>query len=118
MKRIKQLREARKISQERLAIELSVTQAIINEYELGILEPDISMIRKLANYFGVSANYLLEISDDKMPLTSTGLSEAEKEILFGFKRLDNFQKEKLKAYLQGLLQKWHGERLSKQQKII
>lgn len=104
MKRIRTLREARGISQQRLAIELNVSQAMISKYELSQSEPDMSMIRNLAKFFGVSADYLLEISDDKTSLSTYGLSEAEKEVLFGFKRLDKIQKEKLKAYLKGLLQ--------------
>lgn len=104
MKRIKTLREARGISQQRLAIELNVTQAAISKYELGQSEPGIYVIKNLARFFSVSSDYLLEISDDKTSLSTYGLSEAEKEVLFGFKRLDKIQKEKLKAYLKGLLQ--------------
>lgn len=104
MKRIRTLREARGISQQRLAIEVNVTQAAISKYELGQSEPDIYVIQNLAKFFGVSSDYLLEISDEKTSLSTYGLSEAEKEVLFGFKRLDKIQKEKLKAYLKGLLQ--------------
>lgn len=59
MKRIKILREARGLSQQRLAIELNVSQAMISKYELGQAEPDIQMICNIAQYFGVSADYLL-----------------------------------------------------------
>lgn len=104
MKRIKILREAKGLSQQRLAIELNVSQAMISKYELGQAEPDIQMICNIARYFGVSADYLLELSDDKYA-SAAGLSETEKEILFDFKRLDDVQKGKLQAYLQGLLQK-------------
>ncbi len=104
MKRIKILREARGLSHQRLAIELNVSQAMISKYELGQAEPDIQMICNIAQYFGVSADYLLELSDDKYA-SAAGLSETEKEILFDFKRLDDVQKGKLQAYLQGLLQK-------------
>lgn len=104
MKRIKILREARGLSQQRLAIELNVSQAMISKYELGQAEPDIQMICNIAQYFGVSADYLLELSDDKYA-SAAGLSETEKEILFDFKHLDDVQKGKLQAYLQGLLQK-------------
>ena len=92
------------MSQQRLAIELNVTQAAISKYELDICEPDIAMIRLITQYFGVSSDYLLEISDDKVSVSASGLSDAEKEVLFGFKRLDNIQKAKLQAYLKGLLQ--------------
>lgn len=104
LNRLKILRESRGISQQRLAIELNVSQTMVSKYELGISEPDINMICRIAEYFGVSSDYLLEISDDKASISVSGLSEAEKEILFGFKRLDNIQKEKLQAYLKGLLQ--------------
>ena len=104
MKRLKILREERRMSQQRLATELNVTQAMISKYEQGSCEPDIAMIRQIAQLFGVSSDYLLEISDDKISISSFGLSNAEKDVLFGFKRLDNLQKAKLQAYLQGLLQ--------------
>lgn len=104
MKRIKNLRETRGISQQRLASELNVTQAMVSKYELGVSEPDVNMIKRIAEYFGVSSDYLLELSDDKTAISVSGLSQEEKDMLFGFKRLDKIQKAKLQAYLQGLLQ--------------
>lgn len=104
MVRLKQLREARGLSQQGLAAELNVSQAMISKYELGISEPDINSIRKIADFFGVSSDYLLELSDDKINISTTSLSDSEKSVLFGFKRLTDIQKEKLLAYLQGLLQ--------------
>lgn len=92
------------MSQQRLAGELNITQAMISKYELGASEPDIGMIKRIAEYFGVSSDYLLEISNDKIGVSVSGLSEEEKNVLFGFKRLDKIQKEKLQAYLRGLLQ--------------
>lgn len=77
---------------------------MISKYELGISEPDINSIRKIADFFGVSSDYLLELSDDKINISTTSLSDSEKSVLFGFKRLTDIQKEKLLAYLQGLLQ--------------
>lgn len=98
------MRKERGINQQRLAVELNVTQAMISKYELGLSEPDIETICRIAEFFGVSSDYLLEISNEKISISSHGLSDTEKEILFGFKRLDGIQKAKLQAYLQGLLQ--------------
>ena len=103
MERLRILREARGLSQQYLAIELNVSQAMISKYELGQAEPDINMICSIAKFFHVSADYLVGVSDDRYNMPDS-LSEAEKEILFGFKRLDSVQKAKLQAYLQGLLQ--------------
>lgn len=104
MERLKILREAKNLSQQRLAIEMNVSQTMISKYELGRAEPDINTIRKFAEYFGVSSDYLLEISDDKISMPSSGLSENEKEILFGYKRLDTVKRAMLQSYLKGLLQ--------------
>ncbi len=103
MNRLRQLREERHMNQQRLSVELNVSQAMISKYERGESEPDVYMIKTIADYFGVSADYLLEISDDKN-ISPPGLSSEEKEILFGYKRLDKIKKAKLQAYLQGLLQ--------------
>lgn len=103
MNRLRQLREERHMNQQRLAVELNVSQAMISKYERGESEPDVYMIKTIADYFGVSADYLLEMSSDKN-VSPPGLSSEEKEILFGYKRLDKIKKAKLQAYLQGLLQ--------------
>ena len=104
MTRLKELREARGLNQQGLAAELNVSQAMISKYELGVSEPDINTIRKITKFFGVTADYLIELSDEKVMIPFTGLSDIEKNVLFGFKRLTRIQKEKLLAYLQGLLQ--------------
>lgn len=104
MKRIKELREMHGMSQQRLSVELNVTQAMVSKYEVGTSEPDIGMIKRIAEYFKVSSDYLLEISNDKISLPASGLSNDEKEILFGYKRLDSVKKAMLQAYLKGLLQ--------------
>lgn len=104
MNRLKILREERGINQQRLANELNVSQAMVSKYELGLSEPDIATIKRIADFFKVSADYLLEISNDKISVSSFGLTDSEKEILLGYKRLDDVQKDKLRAYLKGLLQ--------------
>ncbi len=104
MKRLKELRDGKHISQQRLAIDLNVSQATISKYELGQADPDIPTIVQLAEYFHVSADYLLEISDSKQNISDSRLSDTETQLVFDFKRLDKIQKAKLLAYLQGLLQ--------------
>lgn len=91
------------MTQQRLAIEFNVSQAMISKYELGLAEPDIGMIRDIAKFFHVSADYLVGLSDNRYNMPDS-LSDEEKEILFGFKKLDDIGKAKLQAYLQGLLQ--------------
>lgn len=57
--RIKRLRELRNIGQKELAIDLKVTQPTVSNWELGYKEPSSKSAAKLADYFGVSIDYLL-----------------------------------------------------------
>ena len=52
--RLKQLREQKNISQQKLAIALAMNQNTINRYETGEREADYSTLIKIADYFDVS----------------------------------------------------------------
>lgn len=58
--RLKELRINRKISQIKLAMDLSMNQNTISRYETGEREPGINELIKIADYFNVSIDYLLE----------------------------------------------------------
>lgn len=62
--RLKELRKKKGLTQLRLAIELNTTQNTISRYETGEHEPGIAELLKLADYFNVSVDYLLERTDD------------------------------------------------------
>lgn len=65
--RLKELRQKKGLSQLRLATELNTTQNTISRYETGEREPGIAELIKIAAYFGVSVDYLLERTDDPRP---------------------------------------------------
>lgn len=56
---LKKLREERHLSQKDVADYLGITRQAIASYELAKREPDYEVLRKLADYFGVSVDYLL-----------------------------------------------------------
>ncbi len=62
--RIKTLRTERNMGQNLLAKELNVSNASISYWENAKQEPSAQAIYKLAQYFGVSADYILGITDD------------------------------------------------------
>ncbi|HRR76581.1 MAG: helix-turn-helix transcriptional regulator [Ruminococcus sp.] len=62
--RLKELRKAKKLTQQRLAIELNMNQNSISRYETGEHEADYRTLILLADYFGVSIDYLLERTDN------------------------------------------------------
>ena len=61
--RLKELRLARKMTQQRLAMELSMSQNTVSRYENGEREPGLAELIRIADYFDVSVDYLLERTD-------------------------------------------------------
>lgn len=62
--RLKELRKKRRMTQQRLAIELNMTQNSISRYENGVREADYQTLIKFADFFNVSIDYLLERTDN------------------------------------------------------
>ena len=59
MEKLVQLRKAKNLTQKEMADFLLTSQQTYSRYEKGTREPDIETIIKLADYFGVSVDYLL-----------------------------------------------------------
>lgn len=62
--RLREIRRAKGISQLKLAIDLNTNQNTISRYETGEREPGIAELIRLADYFHVSVDYLLERTDN------------------------------------------------------
>ena len=58
--RLKKLRKERNLTQLKLAMDLNTNQNTISRYETGEREPGINELIKIADYFNVSVDYLLE----------------------------------------------------------
>lgn len=66
--RIKSLREKRGLIQEMLAADLGITQQMLSKYERDITVIKVDILKKLAEYFNVTTDYLLGLSDIKRDL--------------------------------------------------
>lgn len=62
--RLRFLREQKKISQLKLAMDLNMNQNSISRYENGQRQADYQTLIAFADYFGVSIDYLLERTDN------------------------------------------------------
>lgn len=62
--KIRKLRNDFNISQVTLAKELGVTKQCVSNWENDNILPSIEMLIKIAKYFNVSTDYLLDISPD------------------------------------------------------
>ena len=57
--RLKELREEKGLNQTEVAKAVNLTQTTISGYEIGYREPDFQTLKKLCDFFEVSAGYLL-----------------------------------------------------------
>ena len=58
--RLKEIRKSKGITQLKLAMDLNMNQNTISRYETGEREPSINELIKIADYFNISIDYLLE----------------------------------------------------------
>ncbi len=65
--RLRDLREDRDLKQKDLAVLLQVHQTTYSDYELGQLNIPISVLHNLADFYGVSIDYLLCRTNQKKP---------------------------------------------------
>lgn len=63
MYRLRELREEKRMTQIRLAVELNTNQQQISKIENGQSEPTAGLLMKAADFFGVSVDYLLGRTD-------------------------------------------------------
>lgn len=63
--RLKKLRKQNKISQVKLAIDLNMSQNSVSRYENMERQADYNTLISIADYFGVSLDYLLGRTDNK-----------------------------------------------------
>ena len=61
--RLKQLRNERGLTQKQVAEAVGLTKNALGNYEAGIREPSIAILRQLCLFFDVSADYLIGLTD-------------------------------------------------------
>lgn len=71
--RLVELRNARGLSQDSVAVEIGICKNSIYYYENNKRVPDANTIIKLAQFYNVSSDYLLGISDIKNNVESKGI---------------------------------------------
>ena len=62
---LSQLRKERGISQKCAATDLGISQALLSHYEKGIRECGLDFVIKCADYYGVTTDYLLGVSESR-----------------------------------------------------
>lgn len=72
--RIKSLRVSYNLNQVQLAKDLNVSKQTVSNWENNNILPSVEMLVRLAHYFSVTTDYLLEL-DNRRYLEITGLSD-------------------------------------------
>ena len=76
--RLTELRKSAGLTQKEFAKEIGAAQNTVSQWETGARSLDDETLRKIAGYFNVSVDYLLEISDNKKIVPAGNTSEAKK----------------------------------------
>ena len=106
IKNLKLLREERGISQQSLAKALIMTQQNIHKYEKGLSEPDITTLVKLSEYFDVSIDYLVGVSEIRERLTASEhmtLSEEENDHIRLFRKLPHDLQKSINDLMENII---------------
>ncbi|MED1779511.1 helix-turn-helix transcriptional regulator [Bacillus subtilis] len=63
--RLVKLRKSKKLTQQGLAAKLEITRSSLSQYEIGNRQPDYETLKKIADFFEVTTDYLLGYSNTK-----------------------------------------------------
>ena len=108
-KKLKLLRKEFNLSQTEFALKLNLSKGAVGMYETDKREPDFDTLIRIADYFGVTLDYLLgrteERTTDKTPKftvisnkTDFELSKEEKALILTLRRSNN-----AKAYIRAMI---------------
>lgn len=104
--RLKELRKKLNITQAELAKFLCISQNTYSYWETGKTKIDNNSIAKLADYFGVTADYLLgrEVAADiRKQLPEPELSARAKHLLRLYEALDEHDQGAVLGYVEALI---------------
>ena len=86
------LRRARGYSQRRAAADLNISQALLSHYENGAREPGLDFVCRACAYYGVSADYLLGLSNIDPAYVRNRADNLSQEDLSFLKDMEDFLK--------------------------
>ena len=99
MERLKELRERKKLYQKDVAAALKIDRTTYVKYETGASEPSFEILKRIARFYEVSIDYLLdyEINPQKTkPEQSIVLSPEEEQLILDYRNFNEKGKEKVR----------------------
>ncbi len=77
---LKQLRKSHNLTQEELGLNIGLSKAVISKYENSMGYPTFDMLIQIADYFGVTTDYLLGVAKNKT-IDVSSLNETQIETI-------------------------------------
>lgn len=93
MERIKELRKEKSITMKRLGEIIGVSEGAVSQYENGKRQPDYDILKKIADFFDVSTDYLLGRTDNPQQNIDQQLEGIEFALYGEIKELTDDEKQ-------------------------
>lgn len=96
---ITKLRVDAKLTQKQLAAKLEISNTALSNYEIGVREPNLKLLVKIANAFNVTTDYLLGVSNLEHNLRTVtskrvpGLNETQVNKIIEYAKFIKYQDE-------------------------
>ena len=97
---LKEYRHKLKISQYEIAKFLKIPQTTYANYESGHCEPNITMLIKLADFFNISIDELVERPTNMINLNL--IDDMRRNLIFNIINANNFDIARIDAFVQGI----------------
>lgn len=91
--RLSELRKEKGFSRRSFAKQIGIPSSTLRNYELSINEPRKEFWVSMSQYFNVSLDYLLCISDERSPYNRNASTDTEQKLLDKYRQLDQHGKE-------------------------
>ena len=101
--RMKELRERAGLSQYELAPKLGLKQSTYANYEIEKTQPTIEMLMKIADFYGVSLDYLCEHKTQNI-LQLSLLNDTQREIVNKVVEMNERQQDRTLGYIENLFE--------------
>lgn len=85
--RLVELRTEKGKSQKDVAADLGISQALLSHYEKGIREYSLAFLCKAAEYYGVTADYILGRTQSRTGFDANTLSDNDEDAVFNTKSI-------------------------------
>lgn len=83
---IKEIRLSNNLTQYEVAQKVEISRSVLSQYEHNLVEPTANVVKKFAQFFDVSADYLLGLENDygaklAAPMSDVGYSSEERKLI-------------------------------------